>query len=1292
MSEGEGGDYELAKAVEAGTQQVLIPAVKDMGETLEKVGSSVGTGADRVADTTLEADATAEQGIHDAEQGLNGTPGEGGGGPNEGSNPAGDAQPTRTGGSGSTQDDFNGGETGGQGSEGDGETPACKDPVDPVSGQLMTTAADVDLPGVLPLVLRRAYASGYRHGRLHGPGWSSTLDQRVLIDADGIHYVGDDAQILNYGVPAQPGQQVLPVAGARWPLTWDRKTDAISISDPDAGTIRHFAATVDGGPRHLTRITDRNSNWLTITRDEDGVPTQVDHVGGYRIAVDSTFLAGGFRIDGLRLLDTDHPDGVPLAGYGYDSLGRLTEIRNAGGTPLVYEYDSAHRIIAWIDRLGYRYEYAYDNEGRIARVGGEDGAVSADFAYDRAARTTRVTDGLGAVTEYRYDEHNHLTGIVDGLGGTTLLSHDRFGRLIRHVDPLGNTTSFVRDAFGNVVALDRADGSWVRTEYNDLQRPVHITTSGTTETVFEYDEHGNLLAATGGQGAVTRYAYSDHGALIRHTDALGHSSTLTVNAAGLPTGLADPLGSAWVLRRDQLGQVSSVTDPLGVTVSTEWGPAGALARMHPDGATERWAYDDAGNLAAYTDQAGARTAFEYGPFGKVLARTEPDGTRFTFEHDSELRMTKAVNPQHASWTYEYDSAGSLVAETDFNGRTVSYRHDAAGRIIRRSNGAGETVEFVRDVRGRVVEQRAGTETATFEYDEAGHLSRMANADGEFSLVRDAVGRVIVETFNGRSLNSAYDVLGQRVTRATPSGRTTSWEYDAAGRAVSMSAGERRLNFGHDALGRETFRWFDDHTALTSDWDQLGRLTTRRLLGVGGTEQARTSRILSERSWSYRADGNPESVTDTVDGTRQITLDVLGRVTAVSAATWSEQYAYDGVGNPMHATDTRAADSGTAGDRESSGTLLRRAGRTRYEYDGQGRVVRRVLRTLSGAQRVWTFGYDALDRMTETVTPEGARWRYRYDPLGRRAAKQRLDANQAVLEETLFFWDGAVLAEQHHYANGATEDGGGRVRITAWDYEPDSWAPVAQYGRTTSLANAPQEVIDEQFYAIVTDLVGTPTELVGTSGAIEWRRDASLWGEQLAAGSGSVECPLRFPGQYHDQESGLDYNLQRYYDPATARYYSPDPLGLAPSPNPHGYVANPLNWLDPLGLEGEMPGPTPIPKVDNAKLQNIINGLYKGVGNDPQIGDGSAMAAASHEVNGGAPVEMRDHAFKINELLNGINKTVNDDEIRIKGGKKIPNPKTPHDLAVADGLKRAINDALAGRYEGYQNYPELDCPK
>ncbi|BDM64242.1 hypothetical protein NFHSH190041_16940 [Shewanella sp. NFH-SH190041] len=62
--------------------------------------------------------------------------------------------------------------------------------------------------------------------------------------------------------------------------------------------------------------------------------------------------------------------------------------------------------------------------------------------------------------------------------------------------------------------------------------------------------------------------------------------------------------------------------------------------------------------------------------------------------------------------------------------------------------------------------------------------------------------------------------------------------------------------------------------------------------------------------------------------------------------------------------------------------------------------------------------------------------------------------------------------------------------------------------------------------------------------------------------------MRFQGQYFDSETGLHYNRHRDYSPDTGRLITADPIGLAGGLNSYRYTPNPVNWIDPLGLETE----------------------------------------------------------------------------------------------------------------------------
>ncbi|WP_413798584.1 DUF6531 domain-containing protein [Streptomyces iranensis] len=1042
-----------------------------------------------------------------------------------------------------------------------GEKCGVNEPVDAATGEMFTSATDVELPGALPLVLERHYVSGHPCGGWFGPTWAGTLDQRLELDDKGVVYIADDGMVLTYPVP-EPDVPTLPTSGPRWPLAWDGKPDGtMTISAPERNRTLHFAPLPTGGSElALSAITDRAGNRITFGYDAKGAPQEVAHSGGYRIAVDTD--PGLLRITGLRLLHgQDGQRSTTLVSYTYDAAGNLAQIINSTGDPLRFRYDDQHRITAWEDRNGTAFGYVYDHRGRVLRTVGPDGTFSGRFRYDEAARTTRYTDSLGHESVYVYNEAYKIVSETDNLGHTTRTEWDETNRYpVAVTDPLGHTTRYTYDDLGNPTRIERADGTALTAVHDDDCLPLEIRDPNGGVWRHVYDDRGNRTSTTDPTGAVTRYAYNDAGHLTGITDPLGHTTTVTPNPAGLPTALTDPLGHTTHIQRGPHGRLTALTDPLGHTTRHGWTIEGKPAwRENPDGTSETWEWDGEGNLVTHTDAAGHTTSYTHTHFDLPATRTDPDGAEYAFTYDTELRLTGVTNPQGRTWTYTYDGAGRVVSETDFNGRTLSYQHDAAGRLISRENGAGETLAYTRDALGRTVATRTadGTET-TFGYDAASRLTRAANPDTELSRTYDARGRVLIEATGGRTTSYAYDAAGNRTERITPSGQRSAWTYDAAGRPLSLTTANNSLRFAYDAVGRETSRTFGDDVTLTQAWDALDRMTGQTVTGPANA-------LIQHRAYTYRPDDHLTEIRELTSGTRRFDLDPVGRVTAVHAHGWTETYAYDTAGNLTHAT---APDHESPGDREFTGTLIHRAGRTTYEHDAQGRLVRRTRKLLNGQTRTWTYTWSPEDRLTDATTPDGERWHYTYDPLGRRTTKQRLTEDGTIADQIHFTWDGTRLAEQ------ATSDG----RATTWDYAPETHRPLTQTehhasrepSAESSTVNrltdtTTQSEYDARFHAIVTDLVGTPTELVTPDGELAWQHRTTLWGTPLPAPPGSADCPLRFPGQYADPETGLHYNYFRHYDPETARYASPDPLGLEPAPNHYSYVRSPHRWTDPLGL-------------------------------------------------------------------------------------------------------------------------------
>jgi RHS repeat-associated protein len=92
--------------------------------------------------------------------------------------------------------------------------------------------------------------------------------------------------------------------------------------------------------------------------------------------------------------------------------------------------------------------------------------------------------------------------------------------------------------------------------------------------------------------------------------------------------------------------------------------------------------------------------------------------------------------------------------------------------------------------------------------------------------------------------------------------------------------------------------------------------------------------------------------------------------------------------------------------------------------------------------------------------------------------------------------------------------------------------------------------------------------------VVWRATYDSFGRATVAVSSVITFNLRLPGQYYDEETGLHYNMKRYYDPQIGRFIEPDPLESFDNAlwyrmigrNEYVYASNsPLGLYDPYGL-------------------------------------------------------------------------------------------------------------------------------
>ena len=218
----------------------------------------------------------------------------------------------------------------------------------------------------------------------------------------------------------------------------------------------------------------------------------------------------------------------------------------------------------------------------------------------------------------------------------------------------------------------------------------------------------------------------------------------------------------------------------------------------------------------------------------------------------------------------------------------------------------------------------------------------------------------------------------------------------------------------------------------------------------------------------------------------------------------------------------------------------------YQYDLENQLVRAEIKKPAGNTEIWT---------------------YAYDPFGRRLSKERQDKlawTSTDPKRTHFVWDGSRLLQEYTYKGSYT-----------YIYtDQDSYEPLAQV-----FDNAKD---GKQYLSYFhNDQIGIPREMTDINGNLLWYGEYTAWGRLKKDGRvyKNAHQPFRLQNQYFDEETGLHYNLMRYYEPEAGRFVNQDPIKLKGGNNLYQFAPNVQGWVDIFGLS------SPVTKCTNCSTED-----------------------------------------------------------------------------------------------------------
>ncbi len=1113
----------------------------------------------------------------------------GGGGGGSGGDGSGDNQAgAGSGGEGADGDGRNAGSVSGADGCGGGGASGCPgshpsrrggaargDPVDVVTGRVFTVpVVDLALTGPMPLVIERSYSSAAQRRDIGlGYGWSHSLGFSLDVGRRSVALWTPSGVSITFALPDVGGV-------SRGVDGWQLRRESWGYV-ADAGEERWYVFFHEPGRRRLplASIRDIEGNEVRLLYVGDTLAEVHDSVGRV-VRVEPT---SDGRIASFSILNAPSQGRlVTLASFLYDDRGDLVAATDAEGYTTRYTYHDDHLLTSHTSPTGLTFSFVYDDRGRCVETWGSYGdkpdpclAAGAPklLADDRTLARgsyhcridyhhdgySEVTDSVkvqrffgnrfgrldkavssGAVFTRSYDEDGHVVALTDALGGTTAWTRDDRGRVTSITDALGRVTTMERDRLGRITRVIDPEGA-ITTVHRDRDVLTILDALGGVSSV-RFDGRGLVVEEVGPNGGRTAYSYDAFGNRVETKDRSGAVHREEHDYWGRLTAVRDPLGNVSRFSYDNRGDVIAVTGP--------------------DGGVTRYAYDGSRNLTGVALPGGGALTLVYGGLNALASVRKPNGDTIHFRYDREGQLVEVHNERGEVHRYALNAAGRTIEEHTFDGRKIRYRYDIAGRLVSSDDGVSK-VERVYDLVGQLIERRGSDGSAeSFSYNGRGEIVGAASDDVQITLDRDALGQIVRETqIVGGSEHTIERVFaGTRwpVRRVTSLGHDVTMERDAMGRCLrAVLDGAEEVTSVSDALGREIARNLPGGGRIETGFDALSRIARRRvstpLTGarVGPSEPdwvgASPPGVTIDMALRYTAEGDLAETWDMARGRARYEHDALGQLLArLPEGAPPELFRYDAGGSLFEHGEGAVKRAYGPG-----GRVLQR-GDTDYRWDDAGRLIEARTARPGAAPEVTRYTWTASGRLSAVDRPDGSRLVFTYDPFSRRLGKHEYRGGE-LIASTRFVWDGAALV--HEVRERAIASGDPVIEERTYLFDDRGLAPLAD-----KIALRGAGATAWRHY--VNDSIGSPDRLVGARGEVLGELRRTAWG----AAEGAAPTPLRFAGQYQDDETGLSYNRFRYYDPSLGRYLSPDPIGLKGGYDLFGYAENqPTSVVDPEGL-------------------------------------------------------------------------------------------------------------------------------